>query len=105
MAVPVCGEGFYCCRLRRGLFVGGSGAEVMSAGAGVELIFYPLDGFGEGSGGCGEFFSRPPDVTVVRHAVLTRNVLLVAGYGWSGSLVVFRTAVVLSAKPHYVLSS
>jgi hypothetical protein len=44
MAVPVCGEGFYCCRLRRGLFLGGSGAEVMSAGPVGEWIFYLLDG-------------------------------------------------------------
>lgn len=42
MAVPAWGEGV-CRRLRRGLFVGGSGAEVMSAGAGGEWIFYPLD--------------------------------------------------------------
>lgn len=73
---------------------------------GVNGFFIRLMGLGEGRGGCGEFFSRPPDVTVERHAVLTRNVLLVAGDGWSGRcLVVFRAAVVLSATPHHVLSS
>lgn len=57
MAVPVCGEGFYCCRLRRGLFVGGSGAEVMSAGPGGDGFFIRLMGLGEGRVGCGEFFA------------------------------------------------
>ena len=46
---------------------------------GLNGFFIRLMGLGEGRGGCGEFFSRPPDVTVERHAVLTRNVLLVAG--------------------------
>ena len=57
MAVPVCGEGFYCCRLRRGFFVGGSGAEVRSAGAGAKWIFYPLDaGWVRGAAGAASFF-------------------------------------------------
>lgn len=68
-------------------------------------FFIRLMGLGEGRGGCGEFFREHPDLTVVWHAVLTRNVLLVAGDGWSGSLVIFRAAVVLSATPHHVLSS